>query len=179
MAILELYSPLPLDRHRAPDTLLGIPDGPAGIAATLQYMQAWARQYSTDPYIRATVRQIFNGVPAKNATAEVSSIQAFVKNTVRYTMDPEGVESLQTPLDTLEYKHGDCDDQALLVATLLLAAGYKPRFVVFAFDGPGEFAHVYTEVLLGRHWYGLETTEGDKPMGWRPETDFPTMVRHI
>lgn len=177
MAILTFQGTQP--RQRQPDVLLGIPEGPAGIAATLAYMQQWARQFSTDPTIRATVRNILDSVPAHQAFAEAAAIQQFVKNNVRYTMDVEGVETLQTPLDTLEFGHGDCDDQSLLVAALLLAAGYKPRFVVFAFEAPGEFAHVYTEVLLGRHWYGLETIERDKPLGWRPVTPYPTMTRHI
>lgn len=177
MATLTL-NPALETRQRPPDTLLGIPEGAAGIAVTLSYMVAWAREFSVDPALRATVRQIFNSVPAKNRTAEAVAIQQYVKQAIRYTMDVEGVEVLQTPLDTLEYRHGDCDDQALLVATLLLSAGYQPRYVVFAFDGPGEWAHVYTEVLLGAHWYGMETTE-DEPFGWRPETPYNVLVRRI
>lgn len=177
MAILTLRA-VP-DPAQPPDTLLAIPDGPAGIAVTLAYMVAWARQYKTDPAMRALARQIIASVPEKNWTAEADAIRTYVRNTIRYTQDVYGVESLQTPPDTLQFGQGDCDDQALLVATLLLAAGHPARFVAFAFNGPGEYEHVYTETLIGSRWYGLETTEAGAYLGWRPETNYSTMIRTV
>jgi transglutaminase-like putative cysteine protease len=56
---------------------------------------------------------------------------------------------------------GDCDDVAMLAATLLLAAGLPAvRFRVVSFDPvpPAPFSHVFTEALTTRGWLDLDIT---------------------
>ena len=175
MAIFYPIPELPAKPDRA---LLTIPDGTAGIAATLRVMVQWARMFATDSAIHNLASAIVAGVEQKNYYAEAAAVQDFVKRQIRYVRDTFTAETLQTPIITLERSQGDCDDQALLVAALLLALGHPVRFIAVALDTPGNYAHVLTQTKIGAGWYGVETTE-DVPFGWTPPLDFPPLIRHI
>jgi len=162
--------------------LAGIPPGPEGTRETLRIMARLAREYRRHPLVVELARYIIEEVPAKNAAAEVEAIREWVSYQVRYTEDITEVETLQTPEALLESLQGDCDDQATLVAALVNAIGKKARFRAIAF-APDEFAHVYTEVLLGppqdpRSWVSAETTE-DVHLGWQPPGIVASMIEHV
>jgi len=155
--------------------LFGIPDGVAGVRATINLMSRLARQYKVHPEIIATARRIVVRLPEKDYLSEAAAIQEWVRDNIRYTRDVEGVETLATPIDTLATRHGDCDDKALLAGALLLAIGHPVRFVAWAFEGPEAFEHVYAEVKYNQHWLGVETTE-PVALGWKPESAFRPMI---
>ena len=94
-------------------------------------------------------------------------------------------ERLQDPIYTLKAKHGDCDDQVLLLCSLfeslgmpwrlclsgLDTAGKKIRYIEGA-DVPGgcKWVHVYcmvgTPPFNPTHWYFCECTIEKVPLGW-------------
>lgn len=145
-----------------------LPSGPAGVRATLKIMKRWRDQYKTNPTIRNLALQLTTGLPQKDHRGEIERVHAFVRDSIRYVRDVAGVETLQTPLKTLELRAGDCDDKSTLIATLLASIGYPTRFVAVGF-APGRFSHVFAEVRRGTAWIALETTEywpvGKKPPG--------------
>lgn len=102
----------------------------------------------------------------KDWVAEVDALFGFVQNHIRYTRDIRGVETVQPAEYVLDRGTGDCDDKAILLASMLEAVGHPTRFVAVGFGG-GKFNHVYTETLLGRKWLALDPTEPVK-MGWFP-----------
>lgn len=158
--------------------LRAIPEGAAGIRATLNIMAAIARQYRAMPDMRYQAEAIVHDLPGKDYAAEAAAIQAWVRDSIRYTQDVNGVETLKTPDVTLETGQGDCDDKALLAATLLESIGHPARFVAIASASPAAYDHVFTETKIGEHWYGVETTEPvDFP--WAPERVFARMVARI
>ena len=146
--------------------LAEIPEGPEGIARTLAVMRVIVRHYKRDPEIIALVSSLLADLPARDYAAEIETLHAYVRDSIRYQDDVNGVETVRTPPVTLEQGVGDCDDQATLLATLLEAAGKPTRFVAAGFYG-GDLSHVWTEVKVGESWYALETTE-PVAMGWRP-----------
>jgi transglutaminase-like putative cysteine protease len=155
--------------------LRGIAGGVAGTRQTLAIMAELAGQYKADPYIRYTAENIIAGVPGKDWTGEASAIQAWVRDSIRYTQDVNGIETLKTPDVTLQTMQGDCDDKALLAASLLESIGHPARFVAVATLTPGDYDHVYVETKIGNAWRGVETTE-DVPFGWSPpRVDYPIM----
>ena len=158
--------------------LARLPEGVAGIRATLKYMAALTRTYKTDPEIIALARSIVRHVPEKNIWQECAAIHAWVRDCIRYVNDVEGVETIATPPQTLEMRAGDCDDKALLSGTLLQAIGYKARYLAIAFDEPGAFEHVFAEVRINQRWVPLETTEPVE-FGWAPYSPFPPMIAHV
>jgi len=144
-------------------TLQEIPSGSAGTRATLRHMSRLVREFKKTLPIRDTALQIISDVPGhKNWVGQVRSIHAWVRDHVQYVRDISGVETLATPVQTLDYMQGDCDDQATLVAALLESIGHPTRFVAISASALGAFSHVYTETKIGHNpgkWIPLETTE--------------------
>lgn len=81
-----------------------------------------------------------------------------------FAPDPPEVELLKTPQLMLEeaaetgHARGDCDDAAILGASLALRMGLQARFVVLGFEPNGPYGHVYAEVWDGRRWLDLDVT---------------------
>lgn len=159
-------------------TLRAIPNGAGGIAATLNQMVVWTKEYSTDQQILALASRIIAPVPAKSWYDEGAAVQDWVMSNVRYTSDPVDTELLQTPPVTVSRGQGDCDDQALLVGALLYSIGHPVRYRAVAIDGPGLYEHVLAETQIGTRWYGVETTENE-PFGWIPPSSYPPMIRNV
>jgi len=111
---------------------------------------------------------------------------------LKWVQDPQNCyyvnepgERLQDPIYTLKAKHGDCDDQVLLLCSLfeslgmpwrlclsgLDPAGKKIRYIEGA-DVPGgcKWVHVYcmvgTPPFNPTHWYFCECTIEKVPLGW-------------
>lgn len=156
--------------------LAEVPPGVDGIDATLAMMQHIVADYKTDSYIVGLARGIIESVPPKEYAAEARAIFDYVRANIRYTQDVDGVEYVQSPLITLQTGHGDCDDQATLLATLLAAVGKKTRFVAAGFNG-GDIEHVWTEVKIKDRWFAADTTE-DYDFGWRPPHVTQRLVRY-
>ena len=139
-------------------TLEALPDGEAGIRATLKRMRDLVNAAKADATIYDLARQIIRGEPEKDYPREARAVQAWVQQHIRYTRDPDDLESLQEPSKTVELGQGDCDDQAMLVAALLASIGARTRFHAIGAE-PGVFSHVFAEVLIDGSWFALETTE--------------------
>ncbi len=161
--------------RRQQATLKAIPSGQAGTRATLQIMSQLVRRYKKTLPMRELALSVVNRVNGhKNFSGEVRAVSDYVKNNIRYRKDVNGIETISTPIKTLEYRAGDCDDQAVLVATLLEAIGHPTRFVAIKMKHLGPFVHVYTETKIGPKWYSIETTES-WPVGFQP----PGVVRRM
>lgn len=114
-------------------------------------------------------RNIISGCQQKDYTCEARKLHAYVRDSVRYVQDPNGVELVQEPQKTLELQAGDCDDKATLLAALLEAIGHPTRFCIVGTE-PGVFSHVYVETKIGPEWIAAETTE-PVDFGWEPPAE--------
>lgn len=108
-----------------------------------------------------------NGCGQKDYACEVRSLHRFVRDAIRYVQDPVDIERIQSPDKTLEIGAGDCDDKAILLASLLESLGHPARFVAIGFE-PNVYSHVYVETKIGNDWIALETTEPVE-VGWSPD----------
>ena len=155
--------------RRSPTTsqLLAIPGGDAGTIATLKIMRRLVRAAKKTFPVRQTALSLVQNIGQKNWHREVAEIWRFVNNNIRYVRDVNGVETLQTPEKTMEFGQGDCDDQSVLVASLLESIGHPTRFIAIGF-GPASYQHVFAETKVGNKWLPVETTE-DWPLGFIPE----------
>lgn len=151
-------------------TLAGLPYGPEGTRITLELMRRMVRVFRVHPEILDLARSVVATVPGKNYAAEAEALRNWVAQNIRYTQDVFEVETLQSPVVTLEVRQGDCDDQATLLAALLNAVGHEARFVAVGMGAPDEFEHVIVETKIGERWLPAETTEpvafGQYP--WQP-----------
>lgn len=123
-------------------------------------MRSIVRDSKKKIQIRELALSIIRGLPGhKNWAGEVKRLHNFVQSRIQYVRDIRGVETVQTPEKTLEYAQGDCDDQSVLLASLLESIGHPTRFVAIAMSERGPYVHVFTETKIGPRWVPLETTE--------------------
>lgn len=129
--------------------------GKKGNVETIKMMQKVARERARHPKIRQFVLNILHqaGVPSHNHAEEARVIGEFVKDYVRYVKDPDGIELLTDPLTLIDQiergvAQGDCDDMALLVATMLLVVGIQPHFRAVRYKTlRGHYNHIYVLVF--------------------------------
>lgn len=142
---------------------------PAGrvTPATLRRMVQIVRKYKSDVTTLDAARRITAQVPERDARGIIHALQRWVRDQIRYVMDPRGLEMVQTPPRTLDIRTGDCDDKSVLLATLLETMGYPTGFCAYGFKGEG-FSHVIALVKLGHGWCPLETIVPGVGPGWRP-----------
>ncbi len=160
-----------LSRGRMKTILSQLPSGVAGTRATLRAMARLVAVFHVEHIIYQLARTIVRNVPGKDYLGELQAVQTWVRAHIRYTRDIHGIESLQWPTRTLEMGHGDCDDQAVLVASLLSAIGFPVRFRAVGWRA-GAYVHVLTEGQLpGGRWVTVETTE-PVAVGWEPGTRY-------
>lgn len=163
-----------------------IPGGLSGVRRTLRLMVDVASTFKTDLHVRTLavclvggrLVTLSNGIQVryplcrpKDYLAEAICLHAFVRDHVRYVRDIESVETLQTPVQTLNVLAGDCDDKAMLLCALAGAIGFQTRFAAIGVRGE-PFSHVMAQVLLedrGRY-VNAETILTDPPvdLGWMP-----------
>lgn len=146
-----------------------IPDGPLATRETLKHMRRLVQIGKTDFRFRDLANQITAGIPAKDWQGELAALCDWVRQNVRYALDPNDLETIQAPNITLELGYGDCDDLAILLATLCECAGHPTAFAALGFGHIGEYAHVLV-IASGageQEFVALDPTENHEH-GWYP-----------
>ncbi len=172
-----LISPRPVTHHPTPTSLLGLPAGRAGVSATLRIMAQIVKKEKININLRELALSIVAPVPAKCWICEAKAIQKYIHEHIRYVKDIAGIETVAFPQKTLEYRQGDCDDMAVLAATLLQAIGHPVRFVAMGFHGK-PLSHVLVETIVGGTWMPMELT-ASIPLGQYPVPPTTTLIRNI
>jgi transglutaminase-like putative cysteine protease len=157
--------------------LQGMPEGKAGVRYTLQKMADIANAYKTDPTIRELAIRIVRHVPEKSWHGQARAVLKFVQDKIKYMEDVYGVETLQTPIQTLRLGHGDCDDKSILFASLMLSLGKPVRYIAIG-RTKGRFEHVFPQVRIGTDWVSAETIY-KWPLGKTPPNFQDYMEHHI
>jgi transglutaminase-like putative cysteine protease len=157
-------------------TLQSLSNGPAGIRETLKIMSAWVRKYKASRDIRELALHLTSDLSQKDYISEVRRLHLFVRNNIRYVKDIRGVETLQTPVQTLRIGAGDCDDKSTLVASLLEALGHPTRFTAVGF-AKNTYSHVLVQTRIGEKWINVECTE-NVGLGWCPPGIKAKMIQH-
>jgi transglutaminase-like putative cysteine protease len=147
--------------------LVDIPNGAAGVFTTASTMRQLINAYKTDVELRSTAANLVFLTPEKNDLAEVEALFNFVRDNIRYLKDVHAVETLTTPDRTLQLGYGDCDDQVVLLGSLLESIGYPTKIVLTGYGDPGIFEHVYLQTLIQNQWVDMDPTE-QIPLGFAP-----------
>lgn len=133
-----------------------LPSGEAGNLKTARIMRDIALERVKEPELIEFAHQIVTNwqVPSHDTYGEAIAIGETVKTSVRYVKDPVGIERILDPLTLISrikrgVAQGDCDDMALLTATLLLAIGLRPRFKFVKYSSSDNFfSHIYVKVAV-------------------------------
>lgn len=139
------------DKTVPQNTTMTLPGGEQGNLLTVEFMKKIARERSKHPLVRQLACNIIKkyNVPSMHYAEEAFAIGDWVKRNFRYVRDTKGVETLQDPLTMIDQiqrgnGQGDCDDHALLIATLLLSIGHSPKFRIVKYNKHApSFAHIY------------------------------------
>lgn len=155
--------------------------GRAGNVQTLREMAKLVREdiqtdvglqdYANGILLAAGVRGNVRGLTFREIEAIFNFVKydPFKKRGIIFRRDPTGgFEAIQDPRITIKRGFGDCDDFAVLLATLLGLVGYPTRFVVIKVNpDTNGFDHVYLEVLApGGKWLALDPTNEKAIPGW-------------
>lgn len=89
-----------------------------------------AEEHARDPRMAVFTTGILQGagVPPRDGPGAAAALLRFVQDNIYYANEPD--ERLQSPWRTLEWKTGDCDDEALLLSTLAGSIALPNRFVL-------------------------------------------------
>lgn len=147
-----------------------------------------------DPEMRKLALALTHNCPERDGKCEAQAIYKAMKKRIRYTGDVaplkiggrngpvEPIDFYQSAKRTWEFRGGDCDDHAILAATLLTLNGIQARLRVTAEDKNGDWGHIYTIAglpkLTPNKWFALDTTlPGDDRFGYEvpfaKNLDFP------
>lgn len=152
--------------------------GVRGVAQTVAVMRKMVNEARRDPTIRQTATTVVFLALGFGDHLEVSKLLEFVQTSIRYVKDIHDVETLSTPLKTLQGRIGDCDDQSTLLAALCEAIGYPTRFVVAAYAKAGVLEHVYVQICVDGEWLDADPTER-YPLGWFPPDPLTVYIERV
>lgn len=140
--------------------------GDSGVAFTVANMRVQAEQGARTPSVREYALNTVRNVASRDTRGEIDAIFQRVKKEIKFR--GEYGETVQDPVLTLRWQAGDCDDQAALLASLLMSLGYDVEFVTIAPDG-GDFGHVYVQVFdrTSGAWLPLDSTVKGSYAGWQ------------
>ncbi len=128
--------------------------GDRGVLQTLEKMRELALR---DSYLFKRFRK----VGCCCGLERIRKVWEYVRGLVSYRRDPVGKELVVAPVWFVKgkVKWGDCDDMSTLLASSLVGAGCKVRFVVIAWRR-WEYTHVYVEVFVNDigGWLPLDLT---------------------
>lgn len=147
-----------------------LPSGDQGTRETLRIMRSLAHQGATQLEVRETAITALRAAGARphDRLGELAALHNFVRDQIRFTRDPHGIETLQGPRYTLKVKAGDCDDRATLLAAMAKAIGIPTRFKAIGADPrrPGRFSHVYVVAEVNGKRVAADPTYNETPLGW-------------
>ena len=112
-----------------------LPGGDAGTRATLGEMARLINEGARDWSVIQAARAVAADVPPTDHRGRISALFCWVRDKVRFTRDPVGVELLvgapQMIADISERgeTEGDCDEKTTLLGAMLKAVGYPVQLV--------------------------------------------------
>lgn len=197
-AIWESYR----DDHEGTTSLLGrvnLPDqdGPRGRLVEVRTLQDRidllndaAMAGRADPKVIMLARKAVSKrcgedwcIAERDYYGEVEAVFNEARRLVRYTADPIDVDTFARPKWTMAGAAGDCDDEAILLASMLGAIGYPTKWRVIQTKDAARRGHDWDHIYLlvgvpptdPREWHALDLSE-PHDAGWEvPKTEIARM----
>lgn len=83
-----------------------------------------------DSYLRKLATWIVSKCPYGDKECQINEIYRYIVENYNYYSDPRQTEYIQSPLETINYKGGDCEDLSILLNSLLENIGIKTYLVL-------------------------------------------------
>jgi hypothetical protein len=117
-----------------------------------------------NPKVRELAIQIIKdeGLDGRQHKEIAAAFQRWMQSNIVYVNDPVRTEIFQEAYKTLlETKAGDCDDQAVALASLLMSVGIPAKLVLLSqdepFDKKARFRHIFVTATIDGRDYWVET----------------------
>jgi|GEM_PF-3485091 len=195
MRLLPVRAPALADPSRPNDgtNLYEIPGwATASVRGRIGFLRELADEHGKDPMLmQFVIHRILKpaAIAPREFRRQAAALLRWVQTNIYYINEPD--ERIATPWRTLEWRAGDCDDEALLLAAFAQSIGLASRFVL---TGPGkagrlvrwiegqgspasdvEWSHIYVQIgwpaLQPRFWTSAEATMPDAPLGYDVAVD--------
>lgn len=124
-----------------------------------------AEGYGSDAQMRFFTARLLqqSGVQPRDFAAQAACIHAFVQTSCYYTNEPG--EQIQSPWRTLKERTGDCDDLALLIASMAHSVGLEWKYALAGKLPRGQM----TRWIEGERWpNGADMFHIYVYLGWPP-----------
>lgn len=107
---------------------------------------------------------------SRNPASQAQALWYYVAKRITYIEDPYNDDHFQAPEITMRLRCGDCDDQVILLGSLLRSVGFETRLVFVFKDRPKDYSadfpeHVYLQVNVERDsnaasmWVDVDTVD--------------------
>lgn len=112
----------------------------------LRFLRSMVDKYRMRAFVRDKAMEIIRaaGIDQRNKKEQAIAIAAWVQSNVYYVH--ELPERFATPDETLRTKAGDCDDQTVLIASMLESVGIKAALVCMSING--RWAHIFPAAIM-------------------------------
>ena len=112
--------------------------------------------------IKKLVKALTKGYSSKVNKAK--AIFNYVRDTLSYSYY---YDTKYGATGTLKHKRGNCVDHSHLLVSMYRTAGFKARYVhgKCTFYGDGVYGHVWTQVLIGKHWVCGDAISSSNQLG--------------
>ena len=133
------------------------------------YLRQMMQEGKLDPSVRRLSEEAVLG-----HKDQVRAVYEWVQEHLPYAFDPETAELFIHPRRIAEdyyqgrIRMGDCDDAALLAASMLGSLGHQTRLSLIATGDTPEIDHAVAQVFSPEldSWLMVDPTAGYLPMGW-------------
>lgn len=164
--------------------------GDTAVVNTATKMKDIINSSAKNPYIRRWSEQILAkaNVKAYDWIGEINAIFTWVRDNIRYTHDPRGIEYLQTPpvllqlIERGETPMGDCDDMTMLSLSLLKSIGYDVALKITSYRNDKTYQHVYGLVSLKTPmtgWIPIDCIKPNKELGFEAPNPTRVYIREV
>ena len=137
-----------------------------------QAKQLWSvvEQFSGHPLLVDFTAKLIERakVPARDEVALARAVRRFATQRVKFFR--EYPERFVSPLRTIVWGIGDCDDKSILIASMLrgFRIPVRLKFLRLTLPNKTRVGHVYPQALLDGQWVALESVR-PYPWGYDPE----------
>jgi hypothetical protein len=138
-----------------------------GMEQTVKLIKQLIDHYKDQSFVRQMALSLTKGIPKnglsglpnmRNNDAVADAIYDYIIRHDTYAHDPTGIERLQTPDATMQSGAGDCDDMAILSASLLESVVVPSRIRLIG-KRPGRYSHIYIQYQdSGGRWKSFDPT---------------------
>lgn len=150
---------------------IALAPGDAGVEQTIHEMVGMVRDSTADPRWGDLAVRLVPAGPALLGPGAYRQVLGGLRHTFRYKRDAAGAEQVWRPdvhigrFASLGYSWGDCDDAAVVAASVVRAINLGPvRFRTIANGRRGrELNHVFAEVLMDGRWLTLDFLSPGQP----------------